>query len=65
MKRLQGGKVVDFDPFQAVVVADDVPDGSISDVLDWVGEDEDRKAQALEAEQAKESPRSTLVDKLS
>lgn len=32
-----------------------------ADVLAWVGEDPERAAEALEAEQAKDKPRSTLV----
>ena len=71
MKRLQGGKVIDFDPFSAGVkdtppaVTIEVPDGSISDVLKWVGDDPARAAAALAAEYARDVPRSTLVDKLS
>jgi hypothetical protein len=71
MKRLSNGKVVDYNPFEAEVsdvaptVSLEVPDGSISEILDWVGDDPDRAALALEAELDKESPRSTLVDKLS
>lgn len=71
MKRLQGGKVVDYDPFSAEVKdtpptsALKVPDGSISDILKWVGDDPDRASAALKAELSKETPRSTLVDKLS
>jgi hypothetical protein len=70
MKRLSEGRVIDYNPFEAVVsdaptVSLEVPDGSISEILDWVGDDEERAALALEAELAKESPRSTLVDKLS
>lgn len=70
MKRLQGGKVVDYDPFSPEIVTEAdfepyVPDGSISEVLAWVGDDPDRAVLALKAELAKETPRSTLVDKLS
>jgi hypothetical protein len=39
-------------------------DGTAADVLAWVGEDPERAAVALEAEQAKEKPRSTLVKQL-
>lgn len=35
-----------------------------AEVLDWVGDDRDRAAEALEAEQAKDKPRSTLVKQL-
>lgn len=71
MKRLQGGRVVDYDPFSATVedvapvASIRVPDGPISDVLAWVGDDPDRAAAALEAELGKDTPRSSLVDKLS
>jgi len=40
---------------------DAVPDGTAADVLAWVGDDHDKAAKALEAEQAREKPRSTLV----
>ncbi|MCX5601621.1 hypothetical protein OOK29_26065 [Streptomyces phaeochromogenes] len=40
-------------------------DATVADVLAWVGEDQDRAAEALAAEQAKEKPRSTLVKALS
>ena len=39
-------------------------DGTAADVLAWVGEDPERAAEALEAEQAKDKPRSTLVKQL-
>jgi hypothetical protein len=39
-------------------------DGTAADVLAWVGEDPDRAAAALEADQAKDKPRSTLVKQL-
>lgn len=41
-----------------------VPTGSIAAIEKWVGEDKDRAAHALAAEQASDSPRSTLVDAL-
>jgi hypothetical protein len=41
-----------------------VPDGSIQQVLAWVGNDKDRAQAALDAEQAKPTPRSSLVEKL-
>ena len=43
---------------------DGMPDGTEKQVLDWVGEDTGRAAQALEAENAKGSPRKGLVTKL-
>jgi hypothetical protein len=39
-------------------------DGTAADVLAWVGEDPDRAGEALEAEQAKDKPRSTLLRQL-
>lgn len=39
-------------------------DATAADVLRWVGEDPERAAEALEAEQAKDKPRSTLVKQL-
>lgn len=41
----------------------DVPEGSIKEVLAWVGEDMDKAKAALEAEEAGEN-RKTLVTKL-
>jgi hypothetical protein len=43
---------------------DDVPDGSIDDVLGWVGDDHERAQRALEVENEKSSPRTSLVSKL-
>ena len=43
----------------------EVPDGSVDEVLAWVGDDRDRAAQALEVEQAKdEDARKTLLEPL-
>jgi hypothetical protein len=41
-----------------------VPDGTIDEVMAWVGTDPARARQALDAENAKPSPRSTLVSQL-
>lgn len=42
-----------------------VPDGTANQVMDWVGEDPERAAEALVAEQAKgDSARSSLIAKL-
>lgn len=38
-----------------------VPDGPVFDVLTWVGNDLERAAAALTAEQARDKPRTTLV----
>lgn len=80
MKRLQGGRIVDFDPFATEVedaptvepapavveprVTAMVPDGTVSDVLDWVGDDEDRRRAALAAELAADKPRKSLIERL-
>jgi hypothetical protein len=40
----------------------DVPDGTVQDVKDWVGDDPDRAQAALAAENEKDEPRVTLVD---
>lgn len=40
---------------------DEVPVGTISEVKTWVGSDVDRAQEALDAENAKEEPRTTLV----
>lgn len=39
-------------------------EATAADVLDWVGDDPERAAEALAAEQAKDKPRSTLVKQL-
>lgn len=43
--------------------ASNVPEGSVKEVLGWVGEDSEKAKQALEAEEAGEG-RKTLVSKL-
>lgn len=42
----------------------DVPDGAIPVVMDWVGDDPERAALALEAEQEADEPRTTLISRL-
>jgi hypothetical protein len=39
-------------------------DGTIDDLMTWVGDDKARATQALAAEQAKDKPRSTVVKRL-
>ena len=41
-----------------------VPDANIPEILAWVGGDLDRAEIALHAEQAKDSPRATLIKQL-
>lgn len=43
------------------VLTEEVPVGTISEVTEWVGEDKDRAALALEAEKNSANPRKTLV----
>lgn len=51
-------------PVEAPVVEEaTVPEGSIKDVLGWVGEDTTKAQQALDAEQAGEG-RKTLISQL-
>lgn len=45
-------------------VEDGVPVGSVDEVLEAVGDDKAKAAEVLEAEQAKEKPRKTLVEGL-
>ena len=66
----EGGDVGEDDGDAPEPGEDDVPDGPVPvdgtavDVLDWVGDDPERAAEALAAEQAKDKPRSTLVKQL-
>lgn len=43
---------------------EDVPDGNADEVLAWVGDDTERALAAIEAEEAREKPRKTLLAKL-
>lgn len=42
--------------------ASSVPDGTVAQVLEWVGYDPDRAKAALVSEHAKREPRKTLID---
>jgi hypothetical protein len=44
--------------------SDEVPTGSTNDVLSWVGNDKSRARRALETENGKNQPRTTLVRQL-
>ena len=61
-------KVIDGeqDTSESSDATDDALDinGTAAQVIDWVGDDPARAREALEAEQAKDKPRSTLVKKL-
>jgi hypothetical protein len=48
----------------AVDGSSDVPDGTVKEVLDWVGDDSAKARAALEHEQSKDSPRTSLVSQL-
>lgn len=77
MKVRQGGKIIDVDPFapkvqdgpvttEATARVEEVepltvPDGSVADILEWVGDDEDRRRAALAAELDATTPRKTLI----
>jgi hypothetical protein len=43
---------------------DGVPDGTVDEVLAWVGSDKARAQKALDAEDEAEKPRTTLVEAL-
>ena len=47
-----------------VVEEETVPEGTVKEILAWVGDNKDRAIFALEAENAKESPRKGLVSSL-
>ena len=56
----------DGEPDQgSAVAADPMPDGTVGDVLAWVGGDADRAKAALAKEQASAAPRATLINALS
>lgn len=59
-----GSPVVEETASTPDVTGDGVPDGTAVDVLGWVGDDSVRAAQALEAEQKRDKPRSTLAANL-
>lgn len=41
-----------------------VPEGTVKEVLEWVGEDKDRAQAALDAENATDEPRKSLIKEL-
>lgn len=59
-----GTPIAEPEAAKAAVDSDEVPAGSIAVVLAWVGEDRDRAIRALDAEQASEKPRKSLVTAL-
>ena len=56
-----GSPVVEQGDSTPDVNGDGVPDGTAKDVLGWVGDDPARATLALQAENAREKPRSVLV----
>ena len=56
-----GCPVVDVEEKMGDVDGDGVPDGGITEVIEWVGPDPAKAVLALEAENKREKPRSTLV----
>jgi hypothetical protein len=42
----------------------EVPEGSVREILAWVGDDHERATEALRVEQARETPRKSLVREL-
>lgn len=59
-----GAENVASDESKASSGSDEVPEGSVAQVLAWVGDDSDRARRALEAEQERPTPRQTLVAQL-
>ncbi len=51
-------------PVVVVEEEETVPEGTVKEILAWVGDNKDRAILALEAENAKESPRKGLVSSL-
>ena len=45
-------------------VEDDVPDGNVDEITEWVGSDVGRARRALAAEKERKNPRKTLVAQL-
>ncbi len=48
----------------SVKTEDDVPSGTVPEILSWVGEDKDRAQKALDAEKDDDKPRKGLVKSL-
>lgn len=44
--------------------SDEVPQGTSAEIMAWVGDDKDRAQRALDAENANDRPRKTLVSQL-
>jgi hypothetical protein len=62
---LADGLLIDIADQAGDTPADQIADHTIEQILDWVGDDQVRRQQALDAEQARgDDARKTLVDKL-
>lgn len=48
----------------AAAATDDVPDGTITDVMGWVDDDPDRAGRALYVEEQADKPRTRLIARL-
>lgn len=63
-KRLILEKAGKSAPSDAPPAGDEVPDGTVDEVLAWVGDDKAKAQQALDAEEDADKPRTTLVEAL-
>jgi hypothetical protein len=68
---MPGGKNVemmkssnDGSPEPVEPAANAVPDGTVAEINDWVGDNTDRAQQALDAEEKREKPRVSLLNSL-
>lgn len=46
------------------VITEEIPEGNISELKDWVGDDKDRAQLVLDDENSQDNPRKTLVKHL-
>jgi hypothetical protein len=59
-----GAPVEPETPAEEPADPDAVPDGTVDEVLAWVGDDPERVRQAMAVEVGRDKPRSTLIDAL-
>lgn len=57
-------EVEDVDPDEVPDPNGPPADGTVGDLMAWIGDDPDRAAAALAAEQAKDKPRATVIKRL-
>jgi hypothetical protein len=55
---------VETEDEQAAAGGEEPPEGTVDEVLEWVGGDPEKAQRALDAENESDSPRSTLVTQL-